>query len=99
MQQIIEERRRLAGARLDRRARRKADWKRAKRLGFGDAQLAALWGADPDDVRDARLAAGVAITYKTVDTCAAEFEAEHAVPLRHLRGRGRGRAAARGRPS
>ena len=29
-----------------------------------------------DAVRDARLAAGVAVTYKTVDTCAAEFAAD-----------------------
>ena len=29
-----------------------------------------------DHVRQARLAAGVAPTFKTVDTCAAEFEAE-----------------------
>ncbi|MDT4947131.1 MAG: carbamoyl-phosphate synthase large subunit, partial [Pseudonocardiales bacterium] len=53
----------------------RADWRFAKRLGFGDAQLAYLWGLSADDVRDARLAAGVAITFKTVDTCAAEFAA------------------------
>ncbi len=51
------------------------DWRRAKRLGFGDGQLAWLFGVDEADVRAARLAAGVEITYKTVDTCAAEFEA------------------------
>ncbi len=51
------------------------DWRRAKRTGFGDAQLAHLWGLDETEVRDARLAAGVEITYKTVDTCGAEFEA------------------------
>ena len=56
---------------LDRR-----DWRRAKRLGFADAQLAYLWGCDPADVRVAREAAGVLPTYKTVDTCGAEFEAE-----------------------
>jgi carbamoyl-phosphate synthase large subunit len=50
-------------------------WKRAKRLGFGDAQLGWLWGVPEDDVRAARLAAGVRPTYKTVDTCAAEFDA------------------------
>ncbi|MGZ6899426.1 MAG: carbamoyl-phosphate synthase large subunit [Acidimicrobiia bacterium] len=55
---------------LDRRA-----WKAAKRLGFGDAQLAARWNVAADDVRAARLAAGVGVTYKTVDTCAAEFTA------------------------
>ena len=51
------------------------DWKRAKRLGFGDGQLAYLWGTTGDAVRDARLAADVPVTYKTVDTCAAEFAA------------------------
>ena len=51
-------------------------WRRAKRLGFSDAQLAHLWSVPEGDVRAARLAAGVAVTYKTVDTCGAEFEAE-----------------------
>jgi len=51
------------------------DWKRAKRHGFGDGQLAYLWGTTDDAVRTARLAAGVPVTYKTVDTCAAEFAA------------------------
>jgi carbamoyl-phosphate synthase large subunit len=53
-----------------------AAWRRAKRLGFGDAQLGHIWGVDEQRVRSARLAAGVEVTYKTVDTCAAEFEAE-----------------------
>ncbi|MEP6295912.1 MAG: carbamoyl phosphate synthase large subunit, partial [Ilumatobacter sp.] len=51
-------------------------WKRAKQIGFADAQLAYLWGVDETDVRTARIAAGVLPTYKTVDTCAAEFDAE-----------------------
>ncbi len=50
-------------------------WKRAKRLGFADAQLAHLWGIDEATVRAARQEAGVHPTYKTVDTCAAEFAA------------------------
>jgi carbamoyl-phosphate synthase large subunit len=54
----------------------RARWRRAKRLGFADAQLAWLWGVDEDDVRAARLDAGVEATFKTVDTCGAEFEAE-----------------------
>ena len=54
----------------------KADWRRAKRLGFADAQLAHLWKVSDDEVRVARVAAGVMPTYKTVDTCAAEFAAE-----------------------
>jgi carbamoyl-phosphate synthase large subunit len=51
------------------------EWKAIKRLGFGDGQLAYLWGSTEGDVRAARLAVGTAITYKTVDTCAAEFAA------------------------
>ncbi|MGZ8762981.1 MAG: carbamoyl-phosphate synthase large subunit, partial [Acidimicrobiia bacterium] len=80
LQQIIEERTRLAGMSLT--AMTRADWRGAKRMGFGDSQLARLWaGAIPgepitgDMVREARLAAGTRITYKTVDTCAAEFAA------------------------
>ena len=51
------------------------EMRRAKRLGFSDAQLAHLWSVAEDQVRSARLAAGVKSTFKTVDTCAAEFEA------------------------
>ena len=51
-------------------------WKRAKRFGFSDAQLAYLWSTAEDEVRSARKAAGVEPTYKTVDTCGAEFDAE-----------------------
>ncbi len=59
-------------------------WRRAKQLGFGDEQLGYLWGTPEATVRAARIDAGVEATYKTVDTCAAEFEAETPVPLRHL---------------
>ena len=52
------------------------DWRRVKQLGFGDAQLAYLWGTDEAWVRASRVAAGVLPTFKTVDTCAAEFAAE-----------------------
>ena len=44
------------------------DWRRAKQLGFGDAQLAYLWDMSEEEVRAGRLAAGVEVTYKTVDT-------------------------------
>ncbi|HXY93453.1 MAG TPA: carbamoyl-phosphate synthase large subunit [Acidimicrobiia bacterium] len=53
----------------------RGEWKRAKRLGFSDAQLAHLWHVPEAEVFAARTAAGVRVTYKTVDTCAAEFEA------------------------
>jgi carbamoyl-phosphate synthase large subunit len=51
-------------------------WRRVKQHGFSDAQLAHLWGAPEADVRRAREAAGVRPTFKTVDTCAAEFAAQ-----------------------
>jgi carbamoyl-phosphate synthase large subunit len=47
----------------------------AKRYGFSDLQIAYLLGSDPMKVRETRIAAGITRTYKTVDTCAAEFEA------------------------
>jgi len=72
---ISEERARL-GAAAGPAGLTRAEWRSAKRLGFSDAQLAYLWGVEEDAVRTARLAAGVVATYKTVDTCAAEFEAE-----------------------
>jgi carbamoyl-phosphate synthase large subunit len=53
----------------------RANWRRAKRLGFSDEQLGYILGVDEADVRAARLAAGVRVTYKAVDTCGAEFEA------------------------
>jgi carbamoyl-phosphate synthase large subunit len=46
-----------------------------KRYGFGDAQLAQLFGVDEMTVRARRKALGVTANYYRVDTCAAEFEA------------------------
>ncbi len=51
------------------------EWRRAAGLGFADDQLAYLWDVPSERVREARLAAGVSATFKTVDTCAAEFAA------------------------
>lgn len=51
-------------------------WRRAKRLGFSDAQLAYLWKVEESTVRAMRIAAGVIPTYKAVDTCSAEFAAQ-----------------------
>jgi carbamoyl-phosphate synthase large subunit len=64
---------------LDRRA-----WREVKRLGFSDAQIAYVLGLAEEltvgpsegDVRAARLGAGVRATFKTVDTCGAEFAAD-----------------------
>ncbi len=70
---ICEERQVLEAAQPHSMTR--AGWRRAKRLGFSDAQLAHLWGTHPDEIRALRESAGVLPTFKTVDTCAAEFEA------------------------
>ena len=74
MQQIMEERSVVTAAGMAGMTRRM--WKRAKQFGFSDAQLGHAWGIDELEVRAAREAAGVLPTYKTVDTCAAEFAAE-----------------------
>lgn len=50
-------------------------FRRAKKLGYSDPQLAYLNDCTADEVRAARKAAGVIPTYRLVDTCAAEFEA------------------------
>jgi carbamoyl-phosphate synthase large subunit len=52
-----------------------ASLRAAKRLGFSDEHLAHMLGATEDEVRAVRLELGVVPTFKTVDTCAAEFEA------------------------
>ena len=74
MMSIIEERYHLSA--LTSATMSVRDWRRAKRLGFADAQLAYLWSTTEDEVRAARLKAGVIPTYKAVDTCSAEFAAE-----------------------
>ncbi|MGP0031339.1 MAG: carbamoyl-phosphate synthase large subunit [Acidimicrobiales bacterium] len=68
---IVAERVSIAAAsELDRSA-----YRRAKRLGFSDAQIGYLRRRTEAAVRRERLALGVRATFKTVDTCAAEFEA------------------------
>jgi len=49
--------------------------KKAKGMGFSDAQLAKLLDMNEIDFRNLRKSLGVIPTYKLVDTCAAEFEA------------------------
>ena len=72
--QITEERAALAECGFE--AMTPRTWKRAKQFGFSDAQLGYLWDVPAAEVRAARIAAGVEATFKTVDTCSAEFEAE-----------------------
>ena len=47
-----------------------------KRRGFGDIQIARALKITEGEVRKARVAHGVEVSMKRVDTCAAEFEAE-----------------------
>ncbi|MFH0990453.1 MAG: carbamoyl-phosphate synthase large subunit [bacterium] len=48
---------------------------KAKQYGFSDRQLAHIWGSSEMAVRAVRQHHGILPVYKTVDTCAAEFEA------------------------
>ncbi|MDN5347338.1 MAG: carbamoyl-phosphate synthase large subunit [Clostridia bacterium] len=49
--------------------------RRAKELGYTDAQIGSLTGLGEQEVRARREENGLAPVYKMVDTCAAEFEA------------------------
>lgn len=68
IQQIVEEENAIAKDGLK-------DFRKAKKYGFSDRQLAFLTGATEPEIRSARIAAGLVPTYRLVDTCAAEFEA------------------------
>ncbi len=70
---IVERGRELATVTLDTLDAR--GWRRYKQWGFSDQQIAVLTKSPKSAVVAARTAAGVVTTYKTVDTCAAEFEA------------------------
>ncbi len=52
-----------------------ATMKMAKQAGFSDRQLAELLASDDDEIRQWRKDHGIVATFKSVDTCAAEFEA------------------------
>lgn len=69
MDEIVEVRRELESSRDP------ASLMEAKRYGFSDRQIAHLWEREEVDVRDLRISEGIVTTFKTVDTCAAEFEA------------------------
>jgi carbamoyl-phosphate synthase large subunit len=49
--------------------------RRAKQLGFADRWIARLTNAGEGEIRALRLSHGIRATFKTVDTCAAEFAA------------------------
>ncbi|MDE0481118.1 MAG: carbamoyl-phosphate synthase large subunit [Candidatus Poribacteria bacterium] len=50
--------------------------RQAKQFGFSDRQLAEIYDISEAQVRETRKTLGIEATFKTVDTCAAEFEAE-----------------------
>jgi carbamoyl-phosphate synthase large subunit len=52
-----------------------ATLRQAKQCGFSDRQLATIWRTTEMDVRAERKRRGILATFKSVDTCAAEFEA------------------------
>ncbi len=67
----------------------------AKQAGFSDAHLAKLWRVDETAVRQLRRELGILPAFKTVDTCAAEFEAytpyhysSYETPFKRLTGAG-----------
>jgi len=66
---------RFAAEELQGKAPTPALLRRAKRLGFADADIATLMGMLTQDVRGLRSQWEIRPVYKMVDTCAAEFEA------------------------
>ncbi|QDC10870.1 carbamoyl-phosphate synthase large subunit [Oceanicola sp. D3] len=66
-----EEKLRRDGLPLD-----EAGLRHVKMMGFTDARLAKLTGRDEANIRRARLNLGVVASFKRIDTCAAEFEAQ-----------------------
>jgi len=52
-----------------------ATMRRAKQFGFSDRQLCNIWNVSESEVRQRRKDFGIIPSYKSVDTCAAEFEA------------------------
>ena len=54
----------------------KTVFQQAKQFGFSDQQLAEIYDVSEPTIRECREGLGIEATFKTVDTCAAEFEAE-----------------------
>src|SRR5436190_120480 len=72
VRQMVAEERGLCGRKLEDLTR--DDLWRAKRLGLSDASIARPLGVPERDVAAARRRLGVLPVFKTIDTCAAEFE-------------------------
>ena len=69
MNRIVEMEQALKGASGDPDLLREA-----KRMGFSDAAIAALWGEDEQAVYERRREMGLFPVYKMIDTCASEFD-------------------------
>jgi len=72
---VIVQRERELSSGLDVEQLDRRGWLRYKQWGFSDPQIALLSGRTTSEVTVARRSAGVETTFKTVDTCAAEFDA------------------------
>ena len=70
IRELVEFEQELAGTLLD-----EPTLRRAKKLGFSDAQIALAVGATREAIQAMREEHGLLPTYKLVDTCAAEFAA------------------------
>jgi carbamoyl-phosphate synthase large subunit len=73
MREITDVELSIKGRKLD--SIKKDEMLETKRMGFSDRQIAYLTGTNEDAVRTYRKSLSVVPSYKTVDTCAAEFEA------------------------
>jgi carbamoyl-phosphate synthase large subunit len=69
LKEVVDFEAELARAPQDRKT-----FRRAKRYGISDVQLANTWGVDEMAVRRRRKELGVTAVFSRVDTCAAEFE-------------------------
>ncbi|MGA3234713.1 MAG: carbamoyl-phosphate synthase large subunit [Bryobacteraceae bacterium] len=72
MKEVIDYEAELGKTTLE--AASKETFRRAKRYGISDVQLARSWGSDEIAVRTRRKELGVRAVFSRVDTCAAEFE-------------------------
>ncbi|CAN1212593.1 carbamoyl-phosphate synthase large subunit [Tumidithrix helvetica PCC 7403] len=73
MREIVDVELAVKGRKLS--AIQQTEMREIKQLGFSDRQLAYLTDSTEDEVRTYRKSLGIIPVYKTVDTCAAEFEA------------------------
>jgi len=74
IRKMVETERSFSGRRLADITRE--EWRDAKRLGLSDSSIARALGTGEDAARSRRRELGVVPVFKTIDTCAAEFEAE-----------------------